>query len=98
MRLEVFGAAAAVLAFAATSAQAADGQAVYTKRCAVCHTKISPKFGDRAAWAPRISKGIDVLTLSTIKGKGKMPPQVGKSGLSTAEVKAAVEYMVQRSR
>jgi cytochrome c5 len=98
LRLVIFAAATAVLAFAATSARAADGQAVYTKRCAVCHTKISPKLGDKAAWAPRISKGIDAMTLSTIKGKGKMPPQVGKSGLTNAEVRAAVEYMVQRSK
>ncbi|MBL8483690.1 MAG: c-type cytochrome, partial [Rhodocyclaceae bacterium] len=54
----------------------------------------SPKFGDKAAWAPRIKSGTDALVGSALKGKGGMPPKGGNAALSDAEVKAAVEYMV----
>lgn len=98
MRLLIFGAATAVLAITASSAQAGEGQAIYGQRCAMCHNRISPKLGDKTAWAPRIKKGTGALVASTVKGKGSMPPQVGKSGLSEAQVKAAVEYLVEHSK
>ncbi len=98
MRVLLFGAAAVALALAASPASAGDGQAVYDKHCAKCHTKISPKLGDKAAWAPRIKRGVGVLAANSVKGTGKMPPQVGKTGLSEAQVKAAVEYLVERSK
>jgi cytochrome c5 len=68
------------------------------QKCNVCHSKIPPKLGDKVAWAPRIKTGIDALSAAAIKGKGKMPPQVGKSGLTPAQVKAAVQYMVDHSK
>lgn len=98
LRVPVFAAAAAVLSMMASGAQAADAQTVYSQHCAMCHTKMPPKTGDKAAWAPRLKKGMDVLVASAVKGKGAMPPQVGKSGLSEAQVRAAVEYMVERSK
>ena len=52
----------------------------------------APKFGDKAAWAPRLALGVDGLTASVIKGKNAMPPKGGSSA-SDAEIKAAVEYM-----
>lgn len=94
----VFGVAAALLALSATASQADEGQTVYTQHCAICHGKIPPKMGDKAAWAPRIKAGIDALTASAVKGKGHMPPQVGKSGLTPAQVKEAVEYIVDHSK
>ena len=97
MRLAIFGAAAAVLVFTASAAQADDGQTIYTQHCAVCHTKIPPKLGDKAAWAPRISKGIDALVASSVNGKGMMKPQT-RAGLTPAQIRAAVEYMVARSK
>jgi cytochrome c5 len=93
----IFGAAAGALAFAATAAQADEGQTIYTQHCAACHNKIPPKLGDKAAWAPRIKKGTDALLASTINGKGMMKPQT-KAGLTPAQIKAAVEYMVARSK
>jgi cytochrome c5 len=94
----IFGAVGAALIVVSTAAHAGEGQAVYDKRCAMCHNKMPPKIGDKAAWAPRIKTGVDALTASSIKGKGKMPPQVGKTGLTPAQVRAAVEYMVSRSK
>ena len=67
-------------------------------KCGMCHNKIAPKIGDKAAWAPRIKKGTGVMVANTVKGIGKMPPQVGKTGLTEAQVKAAVEHLVSRSK
>lgn len=70
--------------------------AVYTQACAVCHAAGvagAPKFGDKAAWAPRLALGVDGLTASAIKGKNAMPPR-GGSTASDADIKTAVAYMV----
>lgn len=98
MRLFILGAATVVLAIAASPAQAADGRAVYDKQCAACHNNIPPKIGDKAAWAKRMTKGQSVLVANTIKGFGRMPPQAGKSGLSNAQIEAAVQYLLGRSK
>lgn len=81
-------------ALAAPTTGVADGKEIYAKACAVCHTAIPPKLGDKAAWAPRIATGTDALVAAVIKGKGAMPPKAGNSSLSDADIKAAVEYMV----
>ncbi|MDB5964501.1 MAG: cytochrome c5 family protein, partial [Polaromonas sp.] len=83
---------------AAGAAAAAGGAvpALYTQVCAVCHAAGvagAPKFGDKAAWAPRVTAGVDALTASAIKGKGAMPPK-GGSTASDADIKAVVQYMV----
>ncbi|HTW35753.1 MAG TPA: c-type cytochrome [Rhizomicrobium sp.] len=96
MRLPILALATGVLIGAAASAEAADGQAVYNQNCAMCHNVMSPKLGDKAAWAPLIKQGTDALVASTIKGKGAMPPQRGK--LSDADIKAAVEYMESKGQ
>ena len=86
--------AAAPAAVAAAPA-AADGEGLYKKACMACHAAGvagAPKFGDKAAWAPRLALGVDGLTASVVKGKGAMPPKGGSSA-SDAEIKAAVEYM-----
>lgn len=90
-----------VLAFGiaalAGNAFAADGKAVYDKTCVACHASgvaNAPKFGDKAAWAPRIATGRDALIASVVKGKGAMPPKAGAANLNDDDIKAAVEYMV----
>lgn len=85
------------LALAQAPAWAADGKAVYDKTCVACHATgvaNAPKFGDKAAWAPRIATGKDALVGSVVKGKGAMPPKAGASNLSDDDIKAAVDYMV----
>ena len=77
-----------------------NGEALYKQVCTGCHAQSvagSPKFGDKAAWAPRIKTGIDALTASVIKGKGAMPPK-GGSAASEAEIRATVEYMVSAAK
>lgn len=91
--------AAAPAAVAAAPA-AADGEGLYKKACMACHAAGvagAPKFGDKAAWAPRLALGVDGLTASVIKGKNAMPPKGGSSA-SDAEIKAAVEYMTAAAK
>ncbi|MFW2356913.1 c-type cytochrome [Hydrogenophaga sp.] len=94
----VVAAAPAAPAPAATATVAAGaGEALYKQACAVCHVAGvagAPKFADKAAWAPRVGLGLDGLTASVIKGKGAMPPK-GGSAASDADIKAAVQYMLE---
>ncbi len=94
-------AAAAPAAPAAAPVLAAGaGEALYKQACVACHAAGvagAPKLGDKAAWAPRLSAGLDALTASVVKGKGVMPPK-GGSTASDAEIHAAVEYMVNASK
>jgi len=77
-------------------AAAASGQAVFDKTCKGCHTVMNPKIGDKAAWAPRIARGEAALVASVMKGKAPMPPKGGAA--SEADVKAAVEYIISKSK
>lgn len=72
------------------------GEELFKQTCSTCHTAGvagAPKFGDKAAWAPRLGAGIDALVASVVHGKNAMPPKGGSSA-SEAEIKLAVEYMV----
>jgi cytochrome c5 len=83
------------------AAAGGSGKATYDAVCAVCHaTGVAgaPKFGDKAAWAPRLKAGLEALHASAIKGKGAMPPKGGNAALSDADVKAAVDYMVAAAK
>jgi cytochrome c5 len=83
------------------AAEGGKGKAVYESACVACHgagVAGAPKLGDKAAWAPRIKQGMDVLYQSSLKGKGAMPPKGGQMQLSDADVKAAVEFMVSQSK
>jgi len=71
------------------------GVEVYQSSCMACHaTGVagSPKFGDVAAWAPRIKTGFDTLWNSTLKGKGAMGAQ-GGGDYEDVEIARAVVYM-----
>lgn len=80
---------------------AADGKSIYEKACKFCHdtgAANAPKMGDKAAWAPRIKAGMDTVYNNALKGTAKgMPPKGGYSG-SDADVKAAVDFLVNASK
>ena len=86
------------VASCAALADAPKGKAVYDKTCAVCHGSGlagAPKFGDAAAWAPRIKNGIAALYASALNGKPPaMPKKGGALDTPDADVKSAVDYMV----
>ncbi|MEO6897602.1 MAG: c-type cytochrome [Caldimonas sp.] len=91
---------AAAVQVAAATPTSNQPPALYTQICSACHAAGiagAPKFGDKAAWAPRIALGIDALTAVAIKGKGAMPPKGGSSA-SEAEIKAVVTYMVNAAK
>jgi cytochrome c5 len=71
------------------------GEEVFKAQCTTCHTPGvagAPKFGDTAAWAPRIRTGFDTLVQSALKGKGAMPPQAG-GDFDETEIARGVVYL-----
>jgi cytochrome c5 len=79
------------------------GHAVYDETCSACHeTGIAgaPRIGDKAAWAPRISKGFPTLVGHAVKGfqgkDGIMPPK-GGGDWDNVEVARAVAWMTGRA-
>ena len=71
------------------------GEEVYKAQCLACHDNGvagSPKFGDTAAWAPRIKTGFDALWQSALKGKGAMGAQAGGE-FEDLEIGRAVVYL-----
>lgn len=78
------------------------GEELYKAVCFACHAPgaaipTSPKLGDKAAWAPRIGVGLDVLTKSAITGKNAMPPKGGATEASETEIARAIVYMTNKS-
>jgi len=93
--------AAAVSALFAQNAMAADGKGTYTKACASCHATgaaNAPKFGDKAAWAPRIKTGMPALYNVALIQKGgagvwgsvPMPP----NNVTPAEAKELATWVL----
>ena len=73
-----------------------EGEALYNTQCMACHATgllNAPKYGDAAAWAPRIAQGKDTLYLHSAKGFNQMPAQA-TNGVTEDQIHAAVDYMV----
>lgn len=97
MKFAAAGLVAVVSLGFASAVMAADGKAVYEKTCVACHATgvaNAPKFGDKAAWAPRAGGGKAALVASVKTGKGAMPPKAGNAALTDDEIGAAVDYML----
>ena len=96
---------AAAPAVAATAAADLTGEQAYNQACVACHgagVAGAPKFGDKAAWAPRIAQGMDTLhnhALQGFQGKaGLMPPKGGRTDLSDQSVVNGVDYIVEAGK
>ncbi|MEI8187111.1 MAG: c-type cytochrome [Chlorobiaceae bacterium] len=98
-----------VLSFSGIDAMAAydlkAGKSVYDTACIVCHKTGmggTPKLGDKAAWAPRIAQGMDVLISKSIKGfqgkTGLMPAKGGNLEFTDAQIGNSVAYIVENSK
>lgn len=81
------------------------GADVFNEACAACHVAGvagAPRLGDASAWTDRIAQGMDTLVMHATKGfagsAGFMPAKGGRADLSDADVAAAVEYMVEKSK
>jgi cytochrome c5 len=73
----------------------AAGDAVYAAQCLACHGAGlvgAPKFGDAAAWGPRLNQGYDTLLLHSLQGLGAMGAQ-GGGAYSDIEIGRAVVHM-----
>ncbi len=100
-----FVAAAAPAAAAAEPAKVIGGEETYNAICSACHKAGiagAPKFGDKAAWKPRIAQGIDLLHQHALKGfvgeAGAMPAKGGNPALADQAVVNAVDYMVKAGK
>jgi cytochrome c5 len=89
----------------AVAAEDLPGETVYGQACVACHgagIAGAPKFGDKAAWAPRIAQGPDTLHTHALQGfqgkAGYMPPKGGRTDLSDQSVMNAVDYMIAGSK
>ncbi|PLX81979.1 MAG: cytochrome c5 family protein [Desulfuromonas sp.] len=81
------------------------GAGIYQKACAACHSAGvagAPKTGDKEAWQPRLAQGMETLVSHSLIGykgaAGYMPARGGIATLSDEEVKAAVHFMIEKSR
>jgi cytochrome c5 len=105
MKKSILVAAAAALMISGQAMANDLGKQTYDSACFACHATGAagaPKFGDKAAWAPRIAKGLDVLkqhALNGFKGEsGFMPAKGGRADLSDEAVMAGVDYMTSQSK
>ena len=82
------------------------GQKTWSATCTTCHlTGLTgaPIIGDKEAWAPRISKGLETLYAHAINGfigpeYKEMPPKGGFAELTDEQVKQAVRFMTHLSK
>lgn len=94
-------AAPAAVAPATTAAPAAVAaspalQATYDSSCKTCHGVAgtgAPMTGDKAAWQPRVAKGIDTLLDHSIGGFNAMPPMGMCPQCSEDQFVALIEFM-----
>jgi cytochrome c5 len=89
-------AAPAAAAVAAAGDAARSGEQVVKQVCSGCHETGkggAPRIGDRTAWTKRVSRGVEAVTASAIKGHAGMPARGGMANLTDPEMRAAVLYM-----
>lgn len=83
-----------------SSPQTKTGDQLVQEKCRECHAEGkngAPRIGDLAAWKPRLQSGVEPLVRSAIRGHKGMPARGGMAGLSDADIRAAVAYMVDQS-
>ena len=81
-----------------THSWAATGEQIYNGVCFACHktgVANAPKLGDKAVWNKRLKEGVETIYKNALKGKNAMPPKGGATNYSDAEIKAAVDYMLE---
>jgi cytochrome c5 len=96
------GCAFAVLAAPLPLARAADGEAVYKAACNTCHDSgagNAPRLARIEEWKERFASGRAALHAAAIDGvpSTAMAAKGGFVELSDAEVRAAVDYMLERT-
>ncbi|MFZ6863847.1 c-type cytochrome [Undibacterium sp. Ji67W] len=98
---DVFGATSTSANTNASIRAGRPGATVFTLMCAECHiTGISgaPKINDKTAWTARLKQSPDTLVEHALHGYKMMPARGSCSSCSDTEIKAAVEYMLEKVR
>ena len=80
-----------------------EGKRIFDRVCSACHANDlseAPQIKQPAMWSTRITKGRDALYHSALNGfigptGEEMPPRGGRPELSDAEVKAAVDFIIE---
>jgi cytochrome c5 len=94
-------AAAPAPAATPTDPALAAGKSVYEGGCNACHDAGmmgAPKPGDKAAWAPRIAKGEEIVIKDTINGLNGMPAKGGNAALTDEQLTNAAKYLMSISK
>ncbi len=88
---------------AVASTDNAAGQKVFDGTCVACHkTGVTgaPMFKEKDRWAKIKAQGLETVVKHATEGftgkKGMMPAKGGNASLSDADIKAAVQYMLEQ--
>ncbi len=76
-----------------------DGRRIYSENCSVCHEKGfkgAPQLGDKKAWQPIVDAGFIQTYQRAVAGYKDHPPQGACSKCNSADIKAAVKYMLEQ--
>ena len=96
MKKLLIAASALMLSLSVQAAQ--DPEAVYARACGVCHggqIPNAPQRGDKAAWEPRLAKGMDALVRSVTNGLNAMPPGGLCTDCSAEDYQAVIKLMTE---
>lgn len=69
---------------------------LYSQTCKACHTNPgtgAPQAGDRAAWAPRMAQGMNVLLDHAVNGYKGMPPMGSCMDCNEKDFEALIHFM-----
>jgi cytochrome c5 len=100
-KLSVIAMCTGLIVSANGTAMADVGASTYKQVCSSCHEvgiSGAPILKDKQEWTIRIAQGMDTLYASTLNGKCKLLVQDSRPDLPDDAVKAAVDYMVSRSK
>lgn len=87
-----------LLSSLAMAASASSVEEKFNSACTFCHSTGAagaPKVGDKAAWAPRLEKGMETLVKNSKSGIGGMPPMGMCTTCTDEDFKALIEYMTK---
>ena len=88
-------------AVASVSSGPRTGEQIYNTACMACHgtgAAGAPKLGDKAAWAPRIKQGPEVLWNHLLNGLNAMPAKGMCMDCSDDELKAVLAHMTDAAK
>lgn len=90
-----------VAAVSAGAGAARSGSDIYASNCVACHSSGvagAPILGDVAAWADRLSKGVETVYANAINGIGAMPARGTCMDCSDDDVIAAIDHILENSK